>query len=179
MTVSKDENIFIKNYKDEGVNFKRFENIKRRSDSCETSSFSLMRGLAQNKAQLNGEGILGSVSPVRNGSSIMDLIHGKDTFAKQENPVAAENRVSLADAAKPLRNRSSIHAFLSQNLSQSEYDKDRRQHSDSTLESRYSTSSSDKPRYAALFKASGSSEFSQNAEKESLQDIYKRLLQCQ
>lgn len=184
MAVKKDESSFVKAYKDEGIEFKSFQESQRRQDRAENSSFSLMRGLAQSKDEASEHGVLGSsLPPLRDRGSIMNLVHGKTSASSALNSLP-EARVNLMDVARPLRNRSSIHAFLSQNVPDDmAFDTNPYiQNHDSTvapIPSSQGAQVAPQKRYSSLFKNSGSSEFNQNKTSDSLQDIYKRLLECQ
>lgn len=185
MAVKKDESSFVKAYKDEGIEFKSFQESQRRQDRAENSSFSLMRGLAQSKEEASEHGVLGSsLPPLRDRGSIMNLVHGKTSASSAPNSLP-EARINLVDVARPLRNRSSIHAFLSQNVPEEDMSFDTNpylQNHDSTVAPIPPSSgaqTTSQKRYSSLFKSSGNSEFNQNKNSDSLQDIYKRLLECQ
>ena len=159
MATNDDELKFVTANHEEGVNFKSFETSKKKEDLCENSSFALLRQMAQ-------------ATVIRDSNSLRDLITGQDKLKGLDT-------LSIKDASRPLRNRSSIQAFLSQGQQQENVQTALTSQNSSfnPFDNTATAQTSNTKRFGALFKSNSNKKAS--FKQDSLQDIFKRLLQCQ
>ena len=171
MATNDDELKFVTANHEEGVNFKSFETSKKKEDLCENSSFSLLRQMAQAKNDLVQSSDLSNSTVIRDSNSLRDLITGQAKLKGLDT-------LSIKDASRPLRNRSSIQAFLSQGQLQEDVHVALSQNSSfNPFDNTATAQTSNTKRFGALFKSNSNKKAS--FKQDSLQDIFKRLLQCQ
>lgn len=172
MATNDDELKFVTANHEEGVNFKSFETSKKKEDLCENSSFSLLRQMAQAKNDLVQSSDLSNSTVIRDSNSLRDLITGQDKLKGLDT-------LSIKDASRPLRNRSSIQVFLSQGQQQENVQTALTSQNSSfnPFDNTATAQTSNTKRFGALFKSNSNKKAS--FKQDSLQDIFKRLLQCQ
>lgn len=173
MATNDDELKFVTANHEEGVNFKSFETSKKKEDLCENSSFALLRQMAQAKNDLVQSSDLSNSTVIRDSNSLRDLITGQDKLKGLDT-------LSIKDASRPLRNRSSIQAFLSQGQLQEDVHvalSSKDLSFNPLVDNATTGKSPNTKRFGALFKTTSTKKAS--FKQDSLQDIFKRLLQCQ
>lgn len=164
---NQDEDQFIKAHNEQGVNFKSFNSSKNKADECANSSFSLLRQMAYSQEKVEQD-------------TIVNLLKQTKEQASFESPID-NPKIKIADVARPLKNRSSIHSFLQQNVQADEAVTVNSYTPDFTVQktaTAFIAPTQDKPSYKNLFKSKWLSD-RQQSNSDNLQDIYKRLLQCQ